>query len=123
MSQTYGPYTPVRRAGNFYYISGQVGINPVTNTASSDVGEQARQVLSNMQAVITEHSLTMDHIIKTTIFLTDIGDFAAVNSVYETFFNTPRPARSTIQIAALPKLAGDTALVVEIEAVAYKESD
>lgn len=123
MSQTYGPYTPVRRAGNFYYISGQVGIDPATKTASSDVSEQARQVLSNMQAVITEHSLTMDHIIKTTIFLTDIGDFAAVNSVYETFFNTPRPARSTIQIAALPKLAGDTALVVEIEAVAYKESD
>lgn len=123
MSQTYGPYTPVRRAGNFYYISGQVGINPATKSASGDVSEQAHQVLGNMQAAIAEHSLTMDHIIKTTIFLTDINDFAAVNSVYETFFSAPRPARSTIQIAALPKLAGDTSLVVEIEAVAYKEND
>src|SRR5690606_6293452 len=122
MTQTYGPYTPVRQAGNLYFISGQVGIDATTKTASADVAEQAAQVLTNMKNVLAEQGLTMDDIVKTTIFLIDINDFAAVNSVYEGFFAAPRPARSTFQIAALPNLAGDTPLMVEIEAVAYKEN-
>src|SRR5690606_14585335 len=91
MTQTYGPYTPVRQAGNLYFISGQVGIDATTKTASADVAEQAAQVLTNMKNVLAEQGLTMDDIVKTTIFLIDINDFAAVNSVYEGFFAAPRP--------------------------------
>lgn len=122
MSQTFGPYSPIRKAGNAYYISGQVGVDAVTKSAAKDVRAQTQQALQNMQALIAEHGLAMDNIVKTTIFVTDMGHFAEINSVYETFFAPPRPARSTVGVKELPRVAEDTALLVEIEAVAYKES-
>lgn len=121
MSQTFGPYSPIRKAGNTYYISGQVGVDPVTKTAATDVQAQTQQVLQNMQALLAANGLAMDDIIKTTIFVVNISDFAEINSIYETFFAPPRPARSTVGVKELPRVAGDTALLVEIEAVAYKE--
>jgi len=121
MTQTFGPYTPVRRAGAMYFVSGQVGVDPATHAAHATVEMQTRQALKNMQAALAEQGVDMEDVIKTTIFVTDMNDFATVNSVYETFFGQPRPARSTVQVAHLPKVGGSTQILVEIDAVAYKE--
>lgn len=122
MLQTFGPYTPVRRAGNLLFVSGQVGVDPATRTAPTDVADQTKQVLSNLRDVLATIHASLDDVVKTTIYLQNIDDFAAVNQVYEQLFNTPRPARSTVEVAALPEVAGGTTLLVEIEAVAWKES-
>lgn len=120
-STTFGPYSPVKKAGDFYFISGQVGVDPSTKTAQRDVAAQTRQAIHNLQAVAREAGLEPAGIVKTTVFLTNMDDFAAMNEVYESSFDAPRPARSAIAVRELPRVAGDTKLLVEIEAVAYKE--
>lgn len=122
MSESYGPYTPVRQAGNFYFVSGQIGVNPDTKTAPADITNQVKQTLTNMKAVLATANLQLDQVVKTTVFLTDMGNFTAMNEVYETYFSAPRPARSAIAVRELPRVAGETPLLVEIEAVAYKEA-
>lgn len=117
----FGPYSPVRQAENMYFVSGQVGVD-AHKKAPEDVVGQARQALENMKTVLESADLTMDNVTKTTIFLKDIDDFAAVNDVYVEYFPEPRPARSCVQVAALPKVA-DNELLVEIEAVACKVHD
>jgi 2-iminobutanoate/2-iminopropanoate deaminase len=121
MTGTFGPYTPIHRAGDIFFVSGQVGVDPATKQASSDIKTQTIQVLDNLKGVLASEGLALDQVVKTTIFITDIDDFAVVNEVYETYFNAPRPARSTVQVAALPKVAGETELLIEIEAVAFRE--
>jgi 2-iminobutanoate/2-iminopropanoate deaminase len=118
---TFGPYSPVRQAGNLYFVSGQVGVT-AAKTASQDVAVQTKQALNNMQALLEIRGLGMADVMKTTIFLANMDDFDKVNTVYEEFFDAPRPARSTVGVTALPKIAGDTKLLVEIEAVAYNGS-
>jgi 2-iminobutanoate/2-iminopropanoate deaminase len=120
--QTFGPYSPVRRAGQTYYISGQIGADIVTKTVPTDIEGQTHLALQNMRTVLASAGLDMDDIVKTTIFLANMADFAAMNAVYETYFEVPRPARSTVAVKSLPQVAGDTTLLVEIEAVAYKEA-
>lgn len=121
MTQTFGPYTPIRKVGDFYFVSGQIGVNLADMSANQDVKTQTSQALDNMSQLLETQGLAMDHVVKTTIFVTDMNDFKEVNQVYETYFHSPRPARSTVQVAGLPKVAGDTVLKVEVEAVAYKE--
>ena len=121
MALSYGPYSPVRRSGGFLLVSGQVGINPDTKTAEVDAAKQCKQALENMKSALYESGADMQDIVKTTIFLTNMGDFDAVNTVYEQFFHAPRPARSTVGVQELPRVGGEVPLVVEIEAVAYKE--
>ncbi len=116
---TYGPYSPIKQAGNTYYISGQVGIDPATKMAKADIASQTSQTLDNLVALLKEHNLTTEYVVKTTIFVTDMLYFAAVNDVYQTYFDPPRPARSTVAVRELPRLA-DVPLLVEIEAIAYK---
>ena len=118
MTNTFGPYTPVRQAGDFYFVSGQVGVDPATKTASEDVAEQTHQALKNLKSMIEGAGLTLDHIVKTTIYLVDMGDFPVVNEVYMDYFNEPRPARSTVGVRELPRVAGETPIKIEIEAVA-----
>jgi 2-iminobutanoate/2-iminopropanoate deaminase len=118
---TYGPYTPVRSAGNILFISGQIGVDAATKTASDDIAEQTKQALRNMKAVLASAGASLTDIVKTTVFLTNMDDFAAMNAVYERAFQTPRPARSTVCVRELPRLGGDVPIRVEIEAVAYKE--
>jgi len=96
-----------------------VGINQTNGTAATDVGNQTERVLLNLETVLATAGLTLDDVVKTTVFLTDMADFDAMNTVYEQRFAAPRPARSTVAVADLPHLAGDTKLLVEIEAVAY----
>jgi 2-iminobutanoate/2-iminopropanoate deaminase len=119
-TKTFGPYSPVRQVGDFYYVSGQVGVNAATGEAGAGIAAQTRQVLDNMKAVLAAVGLGMDDVVKTTIFVTNIDDFAAVNEVYVSYFAEPRPARSTVQVAGLPKVAKNTSLLVEIEAVAHR---
>ena len=111
-----GPYSQAIAAGNWVYTSGQLGMNPETGTLVEGVQEQARQALSNVQAILEEAGASLDHVVKTTVFLKDMNDFAAVNEVYSTFFTEPYPARSAIEVARLPKDG-----LVEIEAVARKK--
>lgn len=119
MAAAFGPYSPIRQAGDYYFVSGQVGVTP-ERTAREDVTRQSQQALQNLESVLQSAGLAMADVVKTTIFLKNIADFAAVNEVYITHFPEPRPARSCVEVAGLPKLT-DNALLVEIEAVAYKE--
>jgi 2-iminobutanoate/2-iminopropanoate deaminase len=109
-----GPYSQAVRVGDLVFCSGQVPIDPATGALiAGDVAAQTRQVLANLGAVLAAAGLGLDAIVKTTIFLADIADFAAVNPVYGEFFTGVPPARSTFAVAALPLGAR-----VEIEAVA-----
>lgn len=109
-----GPYSQAVRVEDFVFCSGQVGLDPATGKiVEGGIAAQARQVLDNLAAVLAGAGLTFDAIVKTTIFLVDINDFAAVNTVYGERMGTPPPARSTIAVAALPLGAR-----VEIEAIA-----
>ena len=113
-----GPYSQAIGAGQLVFCSGQLPIVPATgNLVGDDIGAQARQVLENMGAVLKAAGSSYDQVVKTTVFLTDLSDFAAMNSVYAEFFPGASPARSTIQVAALPKGAK-----VEIEAIALNLS-
>lgn len=122
MATTFGPYTPVRQAGNLVFVSGQVGVDPVSKAAAADMTEQTKQTLRNLAAVLADNGLTMQDVIKTTVFLTDMDYFSAMNEVYEQAFSALRPARSAVAVRELPRVAGGTKLLVEIEAVAYKEA-
>jgi len=109
-----GPYSQAIRVDGFIFCSGQIGLDPKTGQiVEGGVAEQTRQVLDNLAAVLAAGGLTFDAIVKTTIFLVDINDFATVNAIYGERFGTPPPARSTIAVAALPLGAR-----VEIEAIA-----
>lgn len=104
-SKPLGPYSPGIDVGNLVFLSGQIGIDPATGKMVADgVEEQARQAMENLGRVLQEAGLGYENVVKTTIFLADIGDYGAVNEVYASFFpeGTPPPARSTIQVAAIP---------------------
>jgi 2-iminobutanoate/2-iminopropanoate deaminase len=115
--QPVGPYSQAIKSGGFLFCSGQIGIDPKTGAMLEGVEAQTRQVLDNISAVLAAADLTLTHIVKTTIFLLNMGDFATVNAIYAERFGTPPPARSTIGIAALPLGA-----VVEIEVIASTAS-
>jgi 2-iminobutanoate/2-iminopropanoate deaminase len=109
-----GPYSQGVRAGDFIYTAGQVGLIPGSKEfAGPDVESQTRQALHNLKAILKASGSCLKHVVKTTVFLADMGEFARMNGVYAEFFTETPPARSTVQVTALP-LAGR----VEIEAVA-----
>lgn len=110
-----GPYSQAIEAGAFLFLSGQIGINPETGELQEGVEAQARQIMENIRAVLEAAGLSFDHVVKTTIYLADIADFAKVNEIYGSYFREPYPARSTVAVAALPKGA-----LVEIEVIARK---
>ncbi len=110
-----GPYSQGLDAGNIVFVSGQIPINPQTGTMPETVEEQATQSLTNLKNILAADGLTMNNVIKTVVFLDDLSDFAAVNKVYESFFSAPYPARSCVEVAAIPKGAK-----VEIECIAIK---
>ena len=112
-----GPYSQAVRSGNFLFCSGQIPLDPASGQiVSGDIATQTRRVLDNIGAVLKAEGLTFENIMKTTIFLIDLGDFQTVNEVYSSYFQQQPPARSTVQVAALPKGAK-----VEIEAIAVAD--
>ena len=110
-----GPYSQAIASGGYVMCSGQLGLDPATGELVDGVEAQAERALKNLTAVLDAAGLGFADVLKTTIFLADMGDFAAVNAVYATFMPDPPPARSTVQVAALPKGG-----LVEIEAIAYR---
>ncbi|MEX2162044.1 MAG: Rid family detoxifying hydrolase [Anaerolineales bacterium] len=109
-----GPYTPAIRSGNLLFASGQIGLDPATGKlVPGGVAAEARQALTNLKTLIAAGGGSLGNVVKTTLFLTNISDFASVNAIYAEFFPGEPPARSTIQVAALP---GGAAF--EIEAIA-----
>lgn len=109
-----GPYSPAIRAGQLLFISGQVPIDPSTgDLAGGDIKAQTRRVMDNIGALLKAGGLDFPNVVRTTVFLADMNDFAAMNDVYGTFFVQPYPARATVQVARLPQDAR-----VEIDAIA-----
>ena len=109
-----GPYSQAIQVGNLVFASGQIPIDPVTGSfVAGGVKEQARQSLTNVKAILDEAGLTLDNVVKTTVFLADMNDFSDVNAVYAEFFAEPYPARSAVAVKTLPKGA-----LLEIEVIA-----
>lgn len=112
--QAIGPYSQAIKAGGFVFSSGQIAIDPATgNVISGDVAAQTERVMKNLEAVLTAAGSGMHRVVKTTVFLKSMGDFATMNEVYGRHFGNHRPARSTVEVARLPK-----DVLVEIDVVA-----
>jgi 2-iminobutanoate/2-iminopropanoate deaminase len=109
-----GPYSQAIRAGSLLFVSGQVPIDPATGAIiDGDIGAQTRRVLQNVGAILEASGASFDHVVRTTVFLTDMNDFAAMNDVYAGCFSSPAPARATVQVSRLPKDAR-----IEIDVIA-----
>lgn len=110
-----GPYSHANAEGETIYISGQLGLDPETGVLAEGVEAQAKTAFENLKTILTEAGVSFENVVKTTVFLTDMNDFAAVNDIYAQYFTADYPARSCVQVAALPKGAS-----FEIEAIAAK---
>ncbi len=111
-----GPYSQAIRAGGFIFAAGQIPLNPSTKElVRGSIEEQTRQVLENLSSVLSAAGSSMEKVVKTTVFLSDLKNFEAMNAVYATYFGDPAPARSTVQAAALPK-----GVAIEIDLIALE---
>ena len=109
-----GPYSQAIRAGSLLFVSGQVPIDPATgNLVEGDIAAQTRRVFDNIGAILEAAGASFDHVVRPTVYLADMNDFAVMNEVYGTYFSSPAPARATVQAARLPKDAR-----VEIDVIA-----
>ena len=109
-----GPYSQAEKAGNLLFVSGQVPLDPATGApVEATIQAQTTQSLNNLKAILAQAGATMDNVVKTTVFLKDMEDFAEMNRIYQTFFAADCPARSAVQVGRLPK-----DVLVEIEAIA-----
>lgn len=108
-----GPYSQGIRIGNFVFTAGQMGYTPAGEPAGEDIATQTEQVLNNLSAILEAAGTDMAHVVKTTVFLQSMGDFATMNAIYARYFTEPFPARTTVEAAALPRN-----VLVEIECVA-----
>lgn len=110
-----GPYSSALKVGNMLFVSGQIPVNPQSGEVAADIKDQAKQSLSNLKALVEEAGFTLADVVKTTVFITDINDFAAVNEVYATYFTEPYPTRSCVAVKDLPK-----GVKLEIECICHK---
>lgn len=110
-----GPYSQAIEVNGFVYCSGQIGVEPVSNNLKETLEEQANQIFSNIDAVLSEAGVTKKNIVKTIIFITNMGEYVKVNDLYAAWLEDHRPARSTVEVSSLPKGA-----LIEIEVVAVK---
>jgi 2-iminobutanoate/2-iminopropanoate deaminase len=110
-----GPYSQANAAGGFLFTAGQIPLDPATmEIVGETAAEQARLALTNAKAVVEAGGLTLDNVVKVTVFIRDMGEFAAINEVYQTFFTGEPPARSVVEVSGLPK-----DVLVEVEMIAY----
>lgn len=110
-----GPYSQAIDAGSFVFISGQIPVDPATGNIPEGITAQTTQSLSNVKAILAEAGLSVDNVVKTTVFLADMNDFAAMNAVYAEVFTAPFPARSAVAVRELPKQ-----VLVEVEVIAVR---
>ncbi|MDE6609530.1 MAG: RidA family protein [Muribaculaceae bacterium] len=110
-----GPYSQAIDTGTFVYVSGQIPVNPATGEIPEGITAQTAQSIANFKAILAEAGLSIDNVVKTTVFLADMGDFAAMNAVYAENFTEPYPARSAVAVKELPKK-----VLVEIEVIALR---
>ena len=110
-----GPYSQAVEAGGFIYASGQIPIDPATGNIPEGIEAQAKQALTNVKNLIEAAGITLDDVVKTSVFIKDMGDFAKVNEIYATFFTKDYPARSCVEVARLPK-----DVLIEVEVVAAR---
>ena len=109
-----GPYSQAIRAGSLLFVSGQIPLDPATGAmVEGDIAAQTRRVFANLEAILAAAGASFDHVVRTTVYLADMNDFATVNEIYGTYFSSPAPARATVQAARLPKDAR-----VEIDLIA-----
>jgi 2-iminobutanoate/2-iminopropanoate deaminase len=113
-----GPYSQAVEVGDMIFTSGQIGLTSKGVLVEGGVNEQAKQVLSNLNEVLKEAGSSLSHVVKTTIFLADMSDFAEVNKIYASFFGNHKPARSTVAVKTLPLNVS-----IEIDAIAIKENN
>ncbi|MFD2045318.1 RidA family protein [Ornithinibacillus salinisoli] len=109
-----GPYSQAIQAGDFIYISGQIGINPSTGEVVDGIEAQTKQVLENLKAILAKSGVSFSQVVKFTIYLTSMDDFAKVNDIYGGYLQEPYPARATVEVSRLPKN-----VLVEMDAVVY----
>lgn len=109
-----GPYSQAVKAGDFVYVSGQIGINPETGELAEGIKKQTERVMKNLQSILTEADTDFSQAVKFTIYLSSMDDFATVNDIYGSYLTEPYPARATFEVSKLPKDA-----LVEIEVVVY----
>jgi 2-iminobutanoate/2-iminopropanoate deaminase len=110
-----GPYSQAIRAGEFLFVSGQIPLNPATGElVGGSIADQTHRVFANLRAILAAAGTSFDHVVKATVYLADMSEFAAMNEVYATYFGTPAPARATIQAARLPR-----DVRVEIDLIAH----
>ena len=115
-----GPYSPAIRAGNLLFVSGQIPIDPATGTVvQGDIAAQTEQVMRNLTALLTAAGAGFEHVVRTTVFLQDMNEFAAMNEVYGRFVVDPPPARATVQVSRLPR---DVRVEIDVIAVVNSES-
>jgi 2-iminobutanoate/2-iminopropanoate deaminase len=113
-----GPYSQAVRAGSLLFVSGQIALDPATNTmVDGDIAAQTHRVFANLRAILEAAGASLHHVVRTTVYLADMNDFATVNEIYGTYFSSPAPARATIQAARLPRDAK-----VEIDVIASIEN-
>ena len=118
-----GPYSQAVRIGDFIYLSGQLPIDPLTNElVEGGIMEQTYQVFANMEAILQSQDLELRHIIKTTVFMSDLSEFESMNQIYATIMSDPYPARSTIEVAKLPKGAKIEIECVVIDTLQYEKA-
>lgn len=110
-----GPYSQGIDVGSIVFVSGQIPVNPATGAIAEGITAQTTQSLANVKAILAEAGLTVDNVVKTTVFLADMGDFTAMNEVYASVFTAPFPARSAVAVKTLPKN-----VLVEIEVIAVR---
>lgn len=111
-----GPYSQAINYKDLVFCSGQIGLNPKTNILEVGIEKQIRQIIQNLSAVLKEAGSDLNHVLKTTIYITDMNNYALVNKVYGEYFNDNKPARATVQVSKLPLNA-----LVEIDAIAVKK--
>lgn len=112
-----GPYSQAIKAGSLLFVSGQIPIDPATgNLVDGDIAAQTHRVFKNLRAILEAGGATLDRVVRTTVYLADMNDFAAMNAVYATYFASPAPARATVQAARLPRDAR-----IEIDVIASLE--
>lgn len=110
-----GPYSQAIQAGDFIYISGQIGVNPESGELVTGIEEQTHQVLKNLQSILKEAKADFSKVVKFTIYLNSMDDFSIVNEIYGSYLQKPYPARATVEVSQLPKDA-----LIEIDAVVYQ---